>query len=540
MSSELDRELKAKRAQAKSSNERVEPKPTAPQNPVFESLGEFQPSAKPVIRADYESFGFGKLLIGVLVLFLVCASLTALAVMAQVKLKLPNHLGSHELGANGKPGEEEAQAAEPALAEASTKMASGTHPEKSPNPFVQEVRIRLVRIGEMPPSVSPAVPESIGKPFTSTPITESEAVLLADKVVAAVNNNSSKDLVALMDAEVMGNYLFEHADLTAEKRFQLGSETLELFGNHSRLSEQLPDAQAFPPIQMGQSTVPLIRVSSNAYGAPFSVDAFGFGPMVATTSPSPGLGPGPGFPRASNESIKEYERIRKEVHNQQPIRFRPTTNEERWRELRFQRTPLNMLLDHPAMYFAVIATRNRAGKPVLLDLACINKDTCLLEATWNSIDENTEKKSFSCSRPPNQTEKYFNAFRESVGDKTTNDIFKSNFAFKQVRITKNQVCVVTGFLEESKMTQPSPDDCLDALEDLERLFPNDTHNVMLQYIVSRDAKFAKEAGQLFDRLVKMKYRNISFYDDAIDPYRWIEDGGMARKIVDAFKENCLR
>ena len=146
----------------------------------------------------------------------------------------------------------------------------------------------------------------------------------------------------------------------------------------------------------------------------------------------------------------------------------------------------------------------------------------------------------SCNRPPNQTEKYFNAFRESVGDKTTNDIFKSNFAFKQVRITKNQVCVVTGFLEESKMTQPSPDDCLDALEDLERLFPNDTHNVMLQYIVSRDAKFAKEAGQLFDRLVKMNYRNISFYDDAIDPYRWIEDGGMAKKIVDALKANCLR
>ena len=527
MSSELDRELKAKMAQAKNSSERVELKPTAPQNPVFESLGEFHQTTKPVVRADYESFGFGKLLIGVFLLFLVCVSFVALAVLAQVRIKLPSHLGRHERGANELEAED-AEADEPAT-ETSTKIASTIQPEKSPMPFVPEERIRWVRIGEMPPSVSPAIPESIRKLFTSTAVTESEAVQLADKVVAAVNNNSSKDLVALMDAEVMGNYLFQHADLTAEKRFQLGSETLELYGNHSRLSEQLPDAQAFPPIQMNQSAVPLIRVSSNAYGSPYD---FGIGPTVAGTSPSP--------PRTSNEWIKEYDRIRKEIHDQLPIRFRRTTSEDRFQDIRFQRTPLNMLLDHPAMYFAVITTRNRAGKPVLLDLACVNKDHCLLETTWNSIDENTQKKSFSCSRPPNQSEKYFQAFRESVGEKTTNDIFKSNFAFKQARITRNQVCIVTGYLEESKLVEPSPDDCLDALEDLERLFPNDTNNVMLQYVVSREAKFAKEARQLFDRLVEMKYRNITFYDNGIYPYRWMEDEGMAKKIVDAVKANCLR
>jgi hypothetical protein len=228
------------------------------------------------------------------------------------------------------------------------------------------------------------------------------------------------------------------------------------------------------------------------------------------------------------------------IHNQLPIRFRRIKFEERSKDLRFQRTPLNMLLDHPAMYFAVITTRNRAGKPVLLDLACINFDHCLLELTWNSIDENTQEKSFRCSRPPNQTEKYFKEFRESVGDKTMNDIFKSNFAFKQVRIAKNEVCVVTGYLEESQMPQPSADDCLDALEDLERLFPDDKHNVMLQYVTSRDAKFANEANQLFDRLVKLKYSNVTFFDEGIGPYRWIEDGGMAKKIVAALKSNCLR
>lgn len=531
MSSELDRELKAKMAQAKDSNDRVEPKPTAPQNPVFESLGEFHPSTKPVVRADYESFGFGKLLIGVFLLFLVCVTFVALAVLAQVRIKLPSHLGRHERDVNEKQDEEEVQSTETL-----PKIAGAIQPEKSSTPFVKEERIRWVKIGEMPPSVSPAIPESINKPFTSTLVTESEAVQLADKVVAAVNNNSSKDLVALMDAEVMGNYLFQHADLTAEKRFQLGSETLELYGNHSRLSEQLPDAQAFPPIQMNQSAVPLIRVSSNAYGSPYDSPAIGIGPTVPGTSPSPG----PSTPRASNVWIKEYDRIRKEIHDQLPIRFRRTTSEDRFQDIRFQRTPLNMLLDHPAMYFAVITTRNRTGKPVLLDLACVNKDHCLLEATWNSIDENTEKKSFSCSRPSNQSEKYFQAFRESVGEKTTNDIFKSNFAFKQARITRNQVCIVTGYLEESKLVEPSPDDCLDALEDLERLFPNDTNHVMLQYVVSREAKFAKEARQLFDRLVEMKYRNITFYDDGIYPYRWMEDEGMAKKIVDAVKANCLR
>ena len=530
MSSELDRELQLKMTEAKKSGDQVE---SIPQNPVFESLGDSQPSTQSPIRADYEAFGFGKLLAGVALLFLACVSLAALAMWAQGTLKLPNNWVLEELSVNGKPNEDARMVTESPL----TNEKTPVRPEKLPQPLNSDKPKRWVKIGEMPPSVSPIVPESIGKSFTPTPLTNIEVEQLANKIVAAMNNNSSEELTALMDAEVIGNYLFQHAKLPVETRFQLGSEALALYANHSRLSEQLPSAQAFPPIRIGESTIPLIRICNNAYQKPLSLEpTIGLGQMGPGT---PSV-PAPKIKGAIGELVEEYDRIRLVIHNQLPIRFRRTAREEQWKDLQFQRTPLNKLLDYSALYFAVITTRNRAGKPVLLDLACVNQDLCLFETTWNSIDENTEKKSFDCSRPPNQTEKYFSAFRESVGDKTMNDIFKANFALRQVKLAKYEAGVATGFLEESKMPQPSTDDCLDALENLERLFPNDTHNIMLQYLTAHDAKLTNEARQLFKRLVEMKFSNISFYDFAIGPYGWYKDVEMARKTVDALKLNCLR
>jgi hypothetical protein len=527
MSSELDKELQARAAQVIKPCSPLEPDSLAPQNPDFESLGDFQPSTKPSIRADYESFGFGKLLFGVAVFFLACVSLAALAMWAQGKLKLRNGWIPDEIATTEEPREHSAPLQEAELKETAK-------PEMLSSPFQAGDYMRWVRIGEIPPSVSPVVPSSIGKSFAPTPLSDSEAKQFADKIVAAINNNSSKEFTALMDAEVTGNYLFQHANLPPEKRFQLGSEALELYANHSRLSEQLPDAQSFPPIQMGQSSVPLIRVCNNAYLSPMSADREN---GIFTTMP--GARP-PNFKYATDELMNEYDRIRLVVHNQLPIRFRRTTLEERSKDLRFQRTPLNMLLDHSALYFAVITTRNRAGAPVLVDLACVNQDLCLLETTWNSIDENTQKKSFDCSRPSNQTEKYFRSFRASVGDKTVTDIFKANIAFSRTKIPRHDVSAATGFLEEYKMPQPSADDCLDALEDLDRLFPNDKHNIMVRYLTSRNANFAKKASQLFDKMVVMKYCNIAFYDEAVSPYRRSQEVAMVKRIVDAFDANCLR
>jgi hypothetical protein len=533
MSREMDRELELKKTQTKASEDQGE---SISQGQVLESLGEVHQSIKPTIRAEYESFGFGKLLVGVAVLFFTCVTLSAVWMWAQGKLKIPHVWVSDELGNDTKENEEEPKVANPVPNDAANVQA-----EKPPPQRVGAKDIRWVNIGEMPPSVSPKPPERIGMPFTPTPLSDSEVQQLTHEIVTAINNNSSKELTGLMDAEMIGNYLFGHAKIASEKRFQLGSEALELYANHSRLSEQRPDAQAFPPIRLEQSSVPLLRVCNNSYQGLRTIDL----KMGPTPTRQPSSSVAPQFQRPIDELIEQYDQLRLAIHDKLPIRFRLTNtfgnrSQEWMDEYRFQRTPLNTLLDHPALYFAVITTRNRAGKPVLLDLACVNLDLCLLETTWNAIDEHQGKKSFDCSRPPNQTAKYILAFQESVGEKAVHDIFRANLAFGRFQIAKRDASVVGAFLEESKIPKPDSDDCLDALEDLERLFPNDTHNVMLQYLLSRDAKFTNEASQLFDRLVAMKFNSIAFYDECINHSRASNDVELARKTIDALKTNCIR
>ena len=90
------------------------------------------------------------------------------------------------------------------------------------------------------------------------------------------------------------------------------------------------------------------------------------------------------------------------------------------------------------------------------------------------------------------------------------------------------------------MADAGPEDCLDALEVLESLFPNDMHNFMLQCLTSRDARFEKEARLLLDRLIEMKYSNVHFYDDWMNTCRRSGDAELARQIIDALKANCQR
>ncbi len=90
------------------------------------------------------------------------------------------------------------------------------------------------------------------------------------------------------------------------------------------------------------------------------------------------------------------------------------------------------------------------------------------------------------------------------------------------------------------MAEAGTEDCLDALEALESIFPNDMHNFMLQCLTSRDARFDKDARLLLDRLIEMKYSNVHFYDDWMNTCRRSSDVELAKLFVDALKANCLR
>lgn len=529
MASELDRELITKRAEAYASKNLRHQSPSIPLSPVFESLVEFQPARRPIVIADYERFGFERMIAGIALLFMACVTLSVIAMWAQGLLDVPNRLLPQELSSSG--GERIEPTAPPVEEQKVIPIPPPERPRVQPE--ANEIPGRWVHIGELPPSVSPSPPAGIGTSFASEPLTKNELESLANQIVIAVNANSSRDLTEQMDPEVLGNYLFQHAKISAEQRFQLGAEAIALFANHPRISEQLPDAQAFPAIRMGQSMVPLIRVCNNSRQGSGKL---GMGPKQPTTLPAPSAE----MKRATAELVREYDRLRQALDAKLPSRFGVRSMVESSGTNNFQRTPWNDLLDHPAVYFAVIATRSRSGKPVLLDLACVNYDLCLFEATWNAIDRDKRKKSFQSSRPQKQTETYFKAFRESVGETVVRDIFTANSAFDQIRTYKREAISIASYPEESMMADAGPEDCLNALEALESLFPNDMHNFMLQCLTSRDARFDKEARLLLDRLVEMKYSNVHFYDDWMNHCVRTGDAELARQIIDGLKANCLR
>ena len=531
MSSELDREIAAKRAVAEAFRIRQHKSSSPPLNPVFESLGEFHHTRRPIVLDDYERFGIERMIAGIALLLIACVTFSVIAMWAQGMLSIPNQWLPQQLSSM-----EVEQTAPTQFPEDEQKVIP-TAPLEQPRiqPEVIETPSRWVHIGEIPPSISPSRPAGIGTSFDSTLLSDSELESLANQIVGAVNANNSRDLTELMAPEVIGNYLFQHAELPPEQRFQLGAEAIALYANHPRISEQLPDAQAFPAIRMGQSMVPMIRVCNNSRQGSGKLT---MGPSQLTNRPT--LTPSPEMKRATEELVKEYDRLRQALDAKLPSRFGGRTMVESSGTINFQRTPLNDLLDHPAVYFAVIATRSRSGRPVLLDLACVNYDLCLLDATWNAIDRDKRKKSFQCSRPQKQTEKYFNAFRESVGETAVKDIFMINSAFDQIRTYEREAISISSYPEESRMADAGPEDCLNALEVLESLFPNDMHNFMLQCLTSRDAKFDKEARLLLDRLIEMKYSNVHFCDDWMNTCRRSGDAELASQIIDALKANCLR
>ena len=535
MASELDRELITKRAEAYASKNLRHQSPSIPLSPVFESLGEFQPVRRPIVIADYERFGFERMIAGIALLFMACITVSVIALWAQGLLDVPDRLLSPQAISSVGERTESTPSLESTPPPEEVQKAIPIPPPERPRiqPDAVETSGRWVHIGEIPPSVSPSRPAGIGTDFASEPLTKSELESLANQIVSAVNANSSRDLTEQMDPEALGNYLFQYAKIPAEQRFQFGAEAIALYANNPRVSEQLPDAQAFPIIRMGHSMVPLIRVCNNSRQGSGKL---AMGPKQPTTLPAPSAE----MKRATAELVREYDRLRQALDAKLPSRFGVRTMVESGGTNNFQRTPLNDLLDHPAVYFAVIATRSRTGEPVLLDLVCVNYDLCLFDATWNAIDRDKRKKSFQSSRPQKQTEAYFKAFRESVGETAVQDIFTVNSAFDQIRTYKREASSIASYPEESKMADAGPEDCLNALEALESLFPNDMHNFMLQCLTSRDARFDKEARLLLDRLIEMKYSNVHFYDDWMNTCTRTGDAELARQIIDALKANCLR
>lgn len=455
-------------------------------------------------RASYEKLGFEKLFVAIALFFFVFIGLGVGLMYYTDRLELPNNWTSNATDTNDNDSK--------TATNIQQNTASQSKPATGTNSHPGEGSLRWVTIGPRIRTSNPIVPVGIEKPFEAKPLTESEVADLSSKVVAAIQQNSSQQMLDLMDIEVLGNYVFANKSLDFSQRYILGSDVFDYIKNNPCVTTgTLLETQYFGTKKVNNEFMGFVRVSS--------FQRFQFKGPRGTFSREPGIR---SIQAEFQEAFEQYQsRFPASIENILP---------------RLANSSFRDLLDRGLGYYAIVGTRSRVGKPVLLDIYCLNAPDCLFDTTWNGIQRDNASKSFDDSRPTNKSNEYREKLINGLGPQTTENLAIINFAYSSSGLPTTRYNNVSDPTSPASAA-PVEDDCLDALEDMMKVFPDDRFNWMLQAAIASKAGFEEERKTLEQKAIEAGCPFDFFYQRLMDRNSQLRDEKEVKKILEGFRRN---